>query len=216
MPLTTTHHTESAERLLELVLSAAPERERFAQICATIDCWDDLFHSALIHGVETYLHYRLMEAGIRLPESLLERSERWLAIRNLWQTHVQAVLHDVLQTLDSAGVCAVPLKGPVLGERVYPDPRMRPSADLDILVQHADLDRATEALSKIGFRPRVDAEERFLRKYHYHTILGRSCPPVIELHFSLADGFGVIVPAEEFVSRAAIYRTSLGDVVLVL
>ena len=216
MQITNTHRTESAERLLEVVLSAAPDPRRFAEISTTIDCWDDLFHSALLHGVETYLHYCLMQAGIRLPAPLIERNERWVAIRNLWQTHIQGVLHDVLQTLESAGVCAVALKGPILGERVYPDPRMRPSADLDVLVGYADLDRATEALSSIGFRPRVDAEERFLRKYHYHTILSRSCPPVIELHFSLSDGFGVIVPAEEFLCRADIYRTSQGDVAHIL
>ena len=201
----------SGERMLELLLSSAAGRpDHFKQLCAEVDEWDEILRSALLHGVESYLHRCLTDAGICLPGELRERTERWLVIRDVWQSHVQEALQDVLGVLDAARVQAVCLKGPVLGERLYPDPRMRPSADLDVLVARDDLDRATNALRTIGYSPAKDSQERFLRRYHYHTILSRSCPPVIELHFSLSDGFGVVLPAEEFLSRACVYQTKQG------
>jgi hypothetical protein len=211
MQLVTEDRSSSAERMLELLLAAATDRAAdFKQLCSEVEGWDEIFQSALLHGVESYLHRRLMVAGIRLPTALRERTERWLVIRDVWQSHVQSTLNDVLRQLNEACVHAVCLKGPLLGERLYPAPLTRPSADLDVLVARADLDKATNALAAIGYRPAKDSQERFLRKYHYHTILSRSCPPVIELHFSLSDGFGVIIPAEEFLSRASVYRTSQG------
>src|SRR2546426_5384655 len=202
---------KSDERMLELLLSSAADRpEHFKQLCAQVEEWDDILRSALLHGIESYLYHCLTVAGICLPGELRERTERWLVIRDVWQSHVQAALQDVLGVLDEARVQAVCLKGPVLGERLYPDLRMRPSADLDVLVARDDLDRATNALRAIGYRPAKDSQERFLRRYHYHTILSRSCPPVIELHFSLSDGFGVVIPAEEFLSRACVYQTEQG------
>ena len=202
---------KSDERMLELLLSSAADRpDQFKQLCAGVDEWDEILRLALLQGVESYLHRCLTDAGICLPGELRERTERWLVIRDVWQSHVQEALHDVLSVLEAARVQAICLKGPVLGERLYPDPRMRPSADLDVLVARDDLDRATNALAAIGYRPAKDSQERFLRRYHYHTILSRSCPPVIELHFSLSDGFGAVIPAEEFLSRACVYQTKQG------
>jgi hypothetical protein len=93
---------------------------------------------------------------------------------------------------------------------------MRLSADLDLLVASDDLDRATAALKTIGYGAAKESQARFLRKYHYHIILSRSCPPVIELHFRLSDGFGVRIAAEEFLSRAGPYRTARGAVTHIL
>src|SRR6266850_3662410 len=184
----------SAERMLELLLSAAADGPaHLRELCTGVEAWDEVFQFALLHGVESYLYRCLIDAGVNLPVGLKERTERWLVIRQVWQSHVQLTLHDVLRILDAARVQAVCLKGPVLGERLYPDSRTRPSADLDVLVARADLNRATNALAAIGYRPANDSQERFLRRYHYHTILSRSCPPVVELHFSLSDGFGVIL-----------------------
>jgi hypothetical protein len=214
---TNTDRPSSTERTLELLLaSAADDPVAFAKLCSAVEGWDEIFQSALMHGVEAYLHGRVMEAGIHLPAELQERTERWLVIRDVWQSHVESTLHDVLRTLEGACVKAICLKGPLLGERVYPDPRRRPSADLDVMVGRSDLDKATNALAAIGYRPLNDSQERFLRTYHYHTILSRSCPPVIELHFCLSDGFGVMIPAEDFLSRASLYRTSRGTLTHVL
>ena len=217
MRATTKQISVSTERMLELLLAAAPDGSAsLTNVCGKVEAWDKIFHCALLHGVEAYLHHCLVDAGIRIPAGIRESTERWLIIRDLWHSHIERTLHDVLQVLGTAGIRAVSLKGPLLGERLYPHPRTRPSADLDVLVARSDLDKASGALVAIGYRPANDSQERFLREYHYHTILSRSCPPVVELHFCLSDGFGVSIPAEELLFRARGYQTLQGAIANVL
>ena len=205
------------QKNLDLLLSAIPDDPvRFRQLCEQVEDWDQVLNCALRHGVENFLYYHVIQIGFRLSPVIEERVRRWQLIRDLWQAHVQAALDEVLKTLHSINVGAVALKGPILGERLYPDPRVRSSADLDLLVAPEDLDRAAGALKTIGFGIAKEAEARFLRKYHYHVILSRSCPPVVELHFRLSDGFGVEIAAEEFLSRARLHRTPTGAVAHIL
>jgi hypothetical protein len=207
----------ASEHALELLLSAIPDDSaHFRQLCNEVENWDDVLHSALLHGVESLLYHHLIEIGFTLPPAIEDRVLRWQMIKDLWQAHAQSALDETLRVLDSASVRAVALKGPVLGERLYPDPRMRVSADLDLLVASDDLERATAALKTVGYGAAKESQARFLRKYHYHTILRRSCPPVIELHFRLSDGFGVAIASEEFLTRARAYRTTQGAVAGIL
>jgi hypothetical protein len=205
------------ERLLEQLLGAIPEDPvRFKQLCGEVEDWDQVLDRALRNSVESVLHYYLLQTGFRLSPTIEERARRWQTIKDAWQAHTLSALDEALAVLDSASIRAVALKGPLLGERVYPDPRMRLSADLDLLVGSNDLDRAIVALKTIGYGPAKESEARFLRKYHYHINLSRSCPPLIELHFRLSDGFGVETPAEEFLSRAGVYRRARGPSAYIL
>jgi len=207
----------NTQKKLDALLSAIPDDPyRFSQLCRQVEDWDELFNCALGHGVESLLHYYLIQTGFKLPPVVEERVHRWQLIKDLWQTHAQTTLDEALRALQSVNVRAVALKGPVLGERFYPDPRVRSSADLDLLVAPEDLGKAAGALKTIGFGIAKETEARFLRRYHYHVILRRSCPPVIELHFRLSDGFGVEIAAEEFLSRATLHRTALGAVTHIL
>lgn len=208
---------DRSERLLEQLLAATPDHPvRFKRLCEDVEDWDGVFNAALQHGVESFLYRFLTETGYQLPGEVQERTERWLMIRDAWQTHSAQALDETLRALHAADVKAVALKGPVLAERLYSNPRVRPSADLDLLVAPSDFNRATSALAAVGYRPQNESQDRFLRKYHYHTILSRSCPPVIELHFRLSHGFGTKIPAEQFLSRARVHRTERGAVVHVL
>jgi hypothetical protein len=205
------------QRTLELLLSAIPDdADQFRRLSASVENWDQVFNCAVLNSVESLLHYYLREVGFDLPRAVQERVCRWQMIKDLWQSHAQSSLEDVLEIFNSASIRAVALKGPLLGERLYPDPRMRLSADLDLLVAANDLDRAVAALKDIGYGTGKESEARFLRKYHYHIVLSRSSPPAIELHFRLADSFGVRIPAEDFLSRAGVYRTRRGNISSIL
>ncbi len=201
----------NSERLLELMFAAVPDDlPRFEQICRSVKDWDTLIHCALDSSLETFLYYALVKIGWNFPAELKERFERWTLIKDVWLAHSRSALDEILRALYSASIPAVVLKGPVLGERIYPNPSIRSSADLDVLVAPANLARATAVLGEIGYEPAAEPKARFLRKYHYHIMFNRACPPVLELHFNLSNGFGTVIPAEEFLSRAQTYRTSQG------
>jgi len=86
-------------------------------------------------------HY-LAHARVGVAPELKKEAARYLGVERLGQTRLRAALDEALQSLNAAGVRTVALKGPALGDRIYPGPSLRPSMDNDLLVTPADLDRA--------------------------------------------------------------------------
>jgi len=66
-----------------------------------------------------------------------------------------ADLLRLLTALQAAGVAALAYKGPPLAARLYDNPAIRPSADIDLLVRPSDLGKAREVLSRHGYSPMV-------------------------------------------------------------
>lgn len=60
-----------------------------------------------------------------------------------------------VQTLGSAGVPSILLKGAAIANWLYADGSVRPYSDIDLLVSPADFDRAQVVLAELGYRPRV-------------------------------------------------------------
>ena len=56
-------------------------------------------------------------------------------------------LGKLCEAFENAGIDFMPLKGPIIS-KYYPEPWMRTSCDIDILVKEKDLDRAAEILIK--------------------------------------------------------------------
>src|SRR5215472_10576697 len=109
-----------SEHTLELLLSAIPEDSgRFRQLCHEVEDWDPVLNCALHHGLESVLHYYLIQAGFKLPPEIEERMLRWQLIRDVWQERARSALTEALQVLSFASVQVVALKGPILGERLY-------------------------------------------------------------------------------------------------
>lgn len=83
------------------------------------------------------------------------------------------------ETLEEAEIPYIPLKGAVI-RKYYPEPWMRTSCDIDILVREEDLKRAKKAISeKLGYA---------FEGRHYHDISMFSQSGVhLELHFHLKE-----------------------------
>ncbi len=80
----------------------------------------------------------------------LEQIERDAAIAAFYWS---SELKGVLRAFDEHGLRVVPLKGPLLAERLYGNVALRTSRDLDLLVARVDLPRAEALLAANGFIP---------------------------------------------------------------
>ena len=109
----------------------------------------------------------------QLPEIDRERN------RNLRRYVLQIdALAKVEAALNDAGIPYVPLKGAVL-RNLYPEPEMRTSVDIDVLVHKEDLERSVEVIEKYtDFRSDH-------RAYHDISMLNQSVH--LELHFSIKE-----------------------------
>jgi hypothetical protein len=72
----------------------------------------------------------------------------------------------IVSHLESAGIQALPYKGPVLAETLYGDVAHRQYSDLDILIHPADVPKAKAALSKdLGYKPGFELASRIEKSY---------------------------------------------------
>ena len=86
----------------------------------------------------------------------------------------------ICKILEEEKIPYIPLKGAVIRD-FYPEPWMRTSCDIDILVKEEDLERAAKAISeKLSFKS--DGS----RDYHDISMFSESCTH-LELHFNIKE-----------------------------
>jgi len=98
-------------------------------------------------------------------------------------------LRRLLGLLDSAGIPAIPLKGPWLAQRLYGDYTLRVCSDLDVLVRPEHVVPAARALRDLGYEPPCPMS--VLRKYLKASMveIPLSSPRcTLELHWRVVRG----------------------------
>lgn len=100
------------------------------------------------HGLVPLLYESLLAAAP--PECQEDIRRRFLthARQALWLT---SELLRIVQSLESAGIEALPYKGPVLAELLFGNVARRQFSDLDILLRAADVPRAKEIMRELGY-----------------------------------------------------------------
>ena len=125
-----------------------------------------------------------------------------------------AELRRVLQSLASAGVRAMPFKGPSFASFFADGPRHRECADLDLLVCVGDVARAATALAAIGYKPALPLAalaSHWLRLATDELALTRDADGgLVELHWRLGQRwFPAAIAVEDAWTRAEV-RDFLG------
>ena len=171
--------------------------------------WRFILYAASRHGLLALLLSNLKGAACldRVPASVaqkLQAAVREAAGRTLGLT---GELIRILRMFSTAGLSAIPCKGPALAMAAYGDISLRSFFDLDILVRAEDLDRARRLLAQLGYRPSLVFSARQERDY-----LKNECAlqlrheqqgHVVELHWRLTErNASVDLPVGEFWQRA--------------
>lgn len=87
-------------------------------------------------------------------------------------------LQTICQTLEDAQISFIPLKGSVIRE-YYPEPWMRTSCDIDVLIHEDDVEKAISIFKKLEYK---------IEKRNYHDIPLYSPNGIhLELHFNICE-----------------------------
>lgn len=92
---------------------------------------------------------------------------------------------DCLAQLASAGIETVAMKGFASGHTLYPDPDLRITGDLDVLIRRADVSAAARLFTDLGFRVATDiplAAWGFTSEASYLPIVSADEVANIDLH----------------------------------
>ncbi len=170
--------------------------------------WDRFLGLAASNNVLPLVFRALSDAGMDLvPQPVAtELQERFRAnsASNL------AFLHELLSILDclqSHGIRALPLKGPVLTLAVFHKLSDRQFFDLDVLVRKADVLPALDALATLGFHqaePSLPFSRASFRRTNKHVVLVRDGRDgMLELHWAICEpAFGVPIDFGRLLDRA--------------
>lgn len=155
--------------------------------------WSWLLRAAARHRTSPLLYRSLSAAcGSMVPEDtmrVLRAHFKANAHRNLLLTKH---LIQALRALESAGVRALPFKGPALAEFAYGDLSLRQFSDLDILVRRRDVSRATETLIAAGYRLSLEADvpqATYLQSMHHYTFVRDDVEAALELHWRITERY---------------------------
>ena len=139
-----------------------------------------LFKVAKKHDMAHIVCYALEKLPLSFEDaawqSFLQEKEQAI----LRYEMIQADINDICACFDDKGIDYIPLKGAVI-RALYPQPWMRTSCDIDILVKECDLQRATDALVK-------ERSYKTDNKKTYHDIsLFSPFGMHLELHYNIKE-----------------------------
>lgn len=162
-----------------------------------------LFHLAKKHDL-AHLIGDVLDKNDLLPEET-EAKKRFLQERNMAvyrYEQMQYEFEQICDTLEKAKIPFIPLKGAVL-RSLYPEPWMRTSCDIDILVHENDLENVVEMLKgNLGYTcdPKKSHDMQMYAPNGVH----------LELHYTLIEN-DILPKANMILSDIWAYTTEERD-----
>lgn len=149
--------------------------------------WDRVLAAAEAESLAPALGFVLKaHAPAGLPGGVQERLRRHLAEGTARHLRLRRELGRVLRGLARDGVPVIPLKGLALAETLYPDPVLRPSSDLDLLVRPEAVLAVDGLLQGLGYRRLADAHSwSFDLAYDRATLYAGPDGIHVDLHWAL-------------------------------
>jgi Uncharacterised nucleotidyltransferase len=114
----------------------------------------------------------------RVAEAIRETRLRALAF--------EATLRRVVQALEDNRIPVLPLKGTVLADRLHGDPGLRPTGDVDVLVEPSRFSAAVDTLRRLGYPPPDDPLwTDGLPEFHYTFVENGPAAIPVDLHWRI-------------------------------
>ncbi|WP_199741832.1 nucleotidyltransferase family protein [Corallococcus sp. CA047B] len=159
---------------------------------------DALVKAAVRHGLAGFVEHALTRAELELPQearALLRRESLAGAARGM---RVRALLLRSVEALAAVDVVPVLLKGYGLARRLYPEPLLRATTDVDLLVPRARVLCAVHALEGLGLTTKPGDGDR--DDTHHVELTGPA--GLVELHYRALAGYGQALEGDALVARA--------------
>ena len=141
----------------------------------------DLYDMTARHDIVNLIDYAFRKSGISVNDETLEYEYiKQQAMSVMRYENQNVALCNISELFEKEKIPFISLKGAVI-RKFYPEPWMRTSCDIDILVHKQDLERAKKSVvEKLGFK--------YDKKYNYHDVSLYSDEDVhLELHFSIKE-----------------------------
>ena len=141
--------------------------------------WNRLFAVSVHHDVAHLLGDLITREELLVPEKTKKGFDEVFCEAVLRAQLFEAELNRLGAVFQKAGIPFLPLKGAVI-RRLYPEPWMRTSCDIDILIHREDVKKAKILLTK-------DLNYRFEKQAYHELSLYSPSGVHLELHFTIEE-----------------------------
>jgi Uncharacterised nucleotidyltransferase len=182
--------TPEQELALLLAGTASSRAARSERIQTLADYLDFGVLETLLReqGMLALIGQRLQDITTLEPSShFCKQVKEYTVTARRQSLHQQMLSIRLMAALEEEDIRVLPLKGPLLGERLYGDIGARVSADIDLLVSEADLSRAVDVVVGFGYeRHRYATSHSSTRRPALHECLGhQSGFHEVEVHWRI-------------------------------
>ena len=149
-------------------------------------------------GLAPLVFYRLRETGLvaRLPADVAGSLRADYYATAAYHVLLSAALRDLLAELSPADIRPIVLKGMALSSTLYPTPAARPTSDLDLLIERAQVPAAKQTLLKLGYQDTWGYEPEHHLAFSNHLHVHRGYPGgqtvAVEVHWHLVHDPGYV------------------------
>ena len=162
------------------------------QYALTEDALIQMYKLAKSHDLAHLVGDALIKNGLIANEEIKAKFQQQILLAVCRYEQLQYELTRLKATLNDAEIPFIPLKGSVI-RQYYPEPWMRTSCDIDVLVKEADVSRAMDMLLKCF-------DGKNVTRTHHDISFMTSGSVHIEVHHSLIEG-GRIGTAEKLLEN---------------
>lgn len=143
------------------------------------DFYEKLYKLSKSHDLVHIVGSALKNNGLMPQGDIAKKFEKQTFMALLRYERLNYEYEQICNTFEKNNIVYVPLKGAVIRD-FYPEPWMRTSCDIDILVRENDVDKAIESIcGELGYT----SEEK-----NYHDVSMHSNSGIhLELHFSILE-----------------------------
>jgi hypothetical protein len=181
--------------------------DRIRQILARPLDWKRMLYLVDHHRVVPQVYGALSEYSDSVPAQQLG------ALRSRYQDNARKTLWftseliRILCQLESAGIKALPYKGPVLAQTLYGEVTDRHFSDLDVLILPADVPKAKAALLDLGYKPKIQLAPRIetahIKTGYEYSFGNARNPNLLELQWRIVPRFySIDFDVADFFERA--------------
>ncbi len=180
-----------------------------------IKIWHDFIKSLGSHAIMAFLYKRvaMLPENLRPPKDIVGIMQNAYLINSAKTMQKERQLAKIKKVFDEKNIPFLVLKGLATAYTAYPDPAMRMSNDIDLLVRPDFFIKARQALISAGYRCTSKNFENFNDVLCEETFIHTENPGLnctVELHWDIQISFGKKenkIPVDDLFARSVSFST---------